>query len=106
MSKLVINGPARLSGKVKISGSKNAALPIIAATLLTRGENTLENIPTITDIHNLLTILEGLGAKVKFTGNTLEIDNTDINGNDPDPDLVRNMRASILLIGPLLSRNK
>lgn len=106
MSKLVINGPAKLSGTVKISGSKNAALPIIAATLLIRGKNTLENVPNITDIHNLLKILEKLGAKIKFVGNKLEIDNTGINGNDPDPNLVRNMRASILLIGPLLSRNK
>ncbi|MEK7447448.1 MAG: UDP-N-acetylglucosamine 1-carboxyvinyltransferase [Patescibacteria group bacterium] len=106
MSKLVINGPAKLSGTVKISGSKNAALPIIAATLLTRGKNTLENVPNITDIHDLLKILEKLGSRIKFTGNTLEIDNTAINGNNPDPTLVRNMRASILLIGPLLSRNK
>ncbi|RJO59959.1 UDP-N-acetylglucosamine 1-carboxyvinyltransferase [candidate division WS5 bacterium] len=106
MSKIIIEGPARLKGKVKISGSKNAALPIICATLLTKGKNTLENVPNIADIHNLLKIIEKLGSKIKFEGNTLEIDNTNINGNDPDEDLVRNIRASILLIGPLLSRNK
>lgn len=106
MSKLIINGPARLHGKVRISGSKNAALPIIAATLLTKGKNTLRNVPDITDIHDLLEIVEKLGAKVTFSGNTLEIDNSDINGKDPDSNLVRNIRASILLIGPLLARNK
>lgn len=106
MSTLVINGPARLSGKVRISGSKNAALPIIAATLLTKGKNILRNVPDITDIHDLLEIVGKLGATVKFSGNTLEIDNTNINGNDPDPNLVRNIRASILLLGPLLARNK
>ncbi|MDO8507811.1 MAG: UDP-N-acetylglucosamine 1-carboxyvinyltransferase [bacterium] len=105
MATLVINGPARLSGKVKISGSKNAALPIIAATILTKGKNVLKNVPNITDIHDLLEIVEKLGAKINFSGNTLEIDNTSINGNDPDPNLVRNIRASILLIGPLLARN-
>ncbi len=105
MPKLIINGPARLSGKVKISGSKNAALPIIAATLLTKGKNTLENVPNITDIHNLLGILKSLGSEVSFKDNTLKINNENINGNDPDPNLVRNMRASVLLIGPLLSRN-
>ncbi len=106
MSKLQINGPVRLNGTVKISGSKNAALPIIAATLLTRGKNTIENVPDITDIRNLLKIVEKLGGKTKFDHNTLEIDNSLINGHDPDKDLVRKIRASVLLLGPLLARNK
>ncbi len=106
MSKLQINGPARLKGEVKISGSKNAALPIIAATLLTRGKNIIENIPDITDIHDLLKIVEKLGGKIKFQNNILEIDNSLINGHDPDKDLVRKIRASVLLLGPLLARNK
>lgn len=105
MSNLIINGPSKLSGSVEISGSKNAALPIIAATLLTRGTSIIENVPDITDIHNLLKIIEKLGGKVKFTGNTLEIDTSDINGDDPDKHLVMKIRASILLVGPLLARN-
>lgn len=105
MSKLIINGPSKLSGSVKISGSKNAALPIIAATLLTRGKNVITNVPNITDIHNLLKIIEKLGGIVNFEGNTLEIDNSNINGNNPEENLVMRFRASILLVGPLLARN-
>ena len=74
MSKIVINGPAKLHGSVKVSGCKNAALPIITATLLTRGVSKLHNVPDITDIHNLLKIIENLDGKVKFKDNTLEID--------------------------------
>lgn len=106
MVKLIINGPARLSGKVEISGSKNAALPIIAATLLAKGECTLTNVPNITDIHNMLEILQDLGARVVFRENTLKIDATNINGKNPDKKLVKSFRASILLVGPLLARNK
>lgn len=104
MSKIVINGPAKLHGSVKVSGCKNAALPIITATLLTRGVSKLHNVPDITDIHNLLKIIENLDGKVKFKDNTLEIDTTKINGKDPDFNLVKKFRASILLLGPLLTR--
>jgi len=106
MSTLIIEGLAHLKGTVKISGSKNAALPIIAATVLVKGECVLTNVPDITDIHDMLSILKSLGAHVDFKNNTLKIDTTAINGKNPDESLVRKIRASILLVGPLLARNK
>lgn len=104
MSNLIINGPSHLTGTVKVSGCKNAALPVIAATILTNGKNKITNVPDITDIHNLLEILEKLGSKVSFSDNVVEIDNTNIRVKDPDEKLVRKIRASILILGPLLAR--
>jgi UDP-N-acetylglucosamine 1-carboxyvinyltransferase len=106
MEKFVINGPCSLKGEIKVSGSKNAALPIIAATILAKGKYQITNVPMITDIEHLLKILEGIGAKTKFTNNTCEIDSTGINSYEPDAKMVRNIRASILLLGPLLARFK
>jgi UDP-N-acetylglucosamine 1-carboxyvinyltransferase len=104
MEKFVIEGPTNLKGEVKISGSKNAALPIIAATILAEGKFIIKNIPEITDIKNLLNIIEKLGATTKLENNICEIDTTKINSTSPDPQKVQNIRASILLAGPLLSR--
>lgn len=106
MSKIIINGPAKLRGEVKIDGSKNAALPIIAATLLTRGKTVLSNVPEIEDVRNMLNIIEDLGGKIsKVEQNKFEIDTSQINGKDPNEILVRRLRASVLLMGPLLARN-
>ena len=69
MEKLIINGPCKLNGEITVSGSKNAALPILAATLLASGQYTISNVPMITDIEHLLQILEGLGAKISFKKN-------------------------------------
>lgn len=104
MSEFIINGPSKLRGEVKISGSKNAALPIICATLLARGKSVIENVPDIADIRNLLLILESVGAKTKLENNVCEIDATNIINSEPDHKLVKHIRASILLIGPLLAR--
>lgn len=106
MEKLIINGPCRLKGEIAVKGSKNAALPILAATLLASGKFTITNVPMITDIANLLSILEDLGAKVKFEKNICEIDTTNVNSFEPDASKVRHIRASILLLGPLLARFK
>ncbi len=106
MAKIIINGPAKLKGSVKIEGSKNAALPIISATLLTRGKTTLSNVPEIEDVRNMLRIIEELGGTVEIArNNVVTIDTTKINGREPNRILVRRMRASILLVGPLLARN-
>jgi UDP-N-acetylglucosamine 1-carboxyvinyltransferase len=104
MEKLIINGPCSLKGEIKVSGSKNAALPIIAATVLAKGKYRITNVPMITDIEHLLAILEGIGAKTKLVDNVCEIDTTNISSYEPDAKMVRHIRASILLLGPLLAR--
>lgn len=104
MSKFVIQGPCKLTGKVTVSGSKNAALPIIAATLLATGKFRITNVPMITDIENMLYILEDLGAKVTFGNHVVEIDTSEVSSTELDEKKVKNMRASILLAGPLLAR--
>lgn len=104
MEKFIIEGPANLKGEVKISGSKNAALPIIAATILKGGQYQISNVPEITDIKNMLGILNNLGAKTKLHHNICEIDTRKISSYTPEIRKVQNIRASILLAGPLLSR--
>jgi len=95
-----------LNGEITISGSKNAALPIIAATILAKGKYKISNVPMILDIDHMLSILKDLGAKVAFSNNVCEIDTTNLNSYEPDSKKVRNIRASILLLGPLLARFK
>lgn len=106
MEQLIIKGPSKLSGRVKVSGSKNAALPIIASTILFGTTVVLRNVPHIKDVEALLDILNYLGAKTNFRQNVLEIDTKNIKNIDPDSDLVKKLRASILLIAPLLVRNR
>lgn len=106
MEQFLIKGPTGLNGKVKISGSKNASLPIIAATVLISDKVTLRNIPKIKDIMTMLQILKELGAEYEFENNVLVIDTKSIKNTNPDDKLVRNLRASILLMAPLLVRNK
>ena len=103
---MIISGPCQLKGDITVSGSKNAALPILAATILAPGEYTIKNVPMITDIEHLLSILEGLGATFNFENNICKIDTTNVVSFEPDAKKVRNIRASILLLGPLLARFK
>lgn len=93
-----------MEGEVKVSGSKNAALPIMCAALLIKGNVILENVPDIEDIHSMAKILVKFGAKIKFENNIMEIDATSIENNTTPDELVRKMRASILILGPLLQR--
>ena len=107
MEKLIINGGKPLNGRVKISGAKNAVLPIIAATLL--GQDTpskLEDVPALDDVPTLTAVLEQLGVKAEFNPdkNTLLVDGSKIDSCEAPYDLVRKMRASFLIIGPLLAR--
>ncbi|TAN57093.1 UDP-N-acetylglucosamine 1-carboxyvinyltransferase [Patescibacteria group bacterium] len=105
MSKFIIQGGNPLRGKVKISGSKNAATPIIAATLLTREKCVLENVPKIRDVNNLLDILKGMGADVNWLDeHKLEIQCKDIALEKLDRKAVKKMRSSVLLLGPILAR--
>ncbi len=102
--KLKIEGGVRLTGEVDIIGAKNSALPIMAATLLTSGRNILHNIPDLKDVHTMMSMLGVLGAKLKFRKNTLQITIDEVNHVEPPEDLVKQMRASFLVAGPLLAR--
>ncbi len=104
MEKIVITGGERLKGKVKISGSKNAALPIMAATLLTNGVTTLSNIPRLKDVITMARVLRTLGAKVEFKEGRLKIDTTNVDRFLAPYNLVKTMRASFLVFGPLLAK--
>ncbi|HHT9105457.1 MAG TPA: UDP-N-acetylglucosamine 1-carboxyvinyltransferase [Candidatus Wujingus californicus] len=110
MDKIVIEGGRRLEGSVKINGAKNAALPIMAACLLLNGPSRIKGIPNIVDIRTLLEILENLGGKVnRLNGGTLEIIFRDGENEDnytAPYELVRKMRASICVLGPLLSKRR
>jgi UDP-N-acetylglucosamine 1-carboxyvinyltransferase len=103
MPKFVVKGGKSLKGTVKVNGSKNAALPIMCAALLTKEKSTLLNVPDIADIISMMKILEGFGVKTKFGKNTLEIDPKNLRFTNPQNDLICKMRASILLLGPLLA---
>lgn len=104
MSKFKIIGGKPLSGEVTISGSKNATLPILAATLLTDQESVLHNVPDISDVHSFLGLMEQLGAKTSFEEGTVTIDPSALNGQPLTGHQVRKMRASILFMGPLVAR--
>jgi UDP-N-acetylglucosamine 1-carboxyvinyltransferase len=104
MATLKINGGNKLSGTVRIGGSKNAVLPIICATILTEKECVLKNVPDILDVKNLIEILEGIGSKIQYQDRTITIDNSGVNSFKPDKALVKKLRGSILLLGPLLAR--
>jgi len=104
MDALVIQGGRRLSGRVAISGAKNAALPVMAATLLAPGVHRLRNVPDLRDTRTFADVLTKLGARVTFDGNLCTIDSTRIDNCEAPYDLVKTMRASIYVLGPLLAR--
>ncbi len=105
MAKYVINGKNRLEGAVTISGAKNAAVAILPAAILVDGKCRVENVPDISDVRILLDILKDMGAVIEEEdGGTITLDCTNINSTNPNPELVRQMRASYYLMGALLSR--
>lgn len=107
MEKFIINGGKALRGRVKISGAKNAVLPIIAATLLGQDSpSRLDEVPDLDDVHTLSSVLEQMGVRIEFDAdkNTLMVDSSQIISCEAPYDLVRRMRASFLIIGPLLAR--
>ena len=105
MEQLKIRGGIPLNGEVAISGAKNAVLPILAATLLVAGETIIDNVPRLRDVHTFIKVLNAMGAKAAFTGdNQVTVDATDITNPEAPYDLVKTMRASILVLGPLLAR--
>jgi UDP-N-acetylglucosamine 1-carboxyvinyltransferase len=104
MERFFVEGGNRLYGEVKVSGAKNAALKLIAAALLAPGRTVLHNVPRIKDVDTMLAVLEGLGARSGFAGNTLSIDASGVDSYTAPYDLVRQMRASIVVLGPLVAR--
>ncbi len=104
MEKLVIEGGVPLHGEVKVSGAKNAALPLMAATLLCPGEHILRNVPNLRDTRTLIRLLEDLGAQVSRSGDVLSINTTVLRQAEASYELVKTMRASVLVLGPLLAR--
>ncbi|MFH1713472.1 MAG: UDP-N-acetylglucosamine 1-carboxyvinyltransferase [Candidatus Jacksonbacteria bacterium] len=107
MSKFIIQGPKSLKGEYRVSGFKNAATPIIASTLLIQEECILDNIPRVNDVEKMLDILKMLGAKTEWTDkNQVTINTTGAVIKNIDEKLIKTMRSSILLVGPMLSRFK
>ena len=104
MDYLQIVGPTKLSGSVDISGAKNAALPLIAMTLLAKNEVTINNLPNVVDIKTLVKLLSNLGATVDLQKESVKINTCSLTNTKATYDIVKTMRASILVLGPLLSR--
>ncbi|OYD54994.1 UDP-N-acetylglucosamine 1-carboxyvinyltransferase [Thauera propionica] len=104
MDKLLIEGGARLSGEIAISGAKNAALPILCTALLTAEPVTYTNVPQLKDIGTLLALLGQMGVKVERAGDTVTLDASGLNNPVAPYEMVKTMRASILVLGPLVAR--
>ena len=104
MQKLEVFGANKLKGQIKISGSKNASLPILAATLLSRKKVYLKNLPRVKDIETMVNLLQSLGSKINFSKNDLVIDNKTQSKSFASYSLVKTMRAGILVLGPLLAK--
>jgi UDP-N-acetylglucosamine 1-carboxyvinyltransferase len=104
MDKIVVEGGHRLKGEVKISGAKNAALPILISSLLTDGVNTYSNVPQLMDIESTKILLSNLGADISSKGDVVKINAGNVDNHEAPYDLVRKMRASILVLGPLVAR--
>ncbi len=106
MDKIIVEGGHRLCGEVRISGAKNAALPILISSMLADGVNTYANVPNLRDIDSTLLLLSNLGARIETSGDTVQIDAGGLNNFEAPYDIVRKMRASILVLGPLVARLK
>ncbi len=104
MNKILVNGGRRLSGEIRVSGSKNAALPLIFASMLTSGESVFLNVPRIGDVFVALDIMRELGAEMSFTENRLVINTEHLKYSPPSPSLISKIRASTYLIGASLAR--
>ena len=104
MAKIIVKKSNPLKGTVKIDGAKNAVLPIIAATLLGKGKSVIREVPNLRDVHVISDLLRHLGAEVEYSDKTLVVDATNISTCEAPYELVRKMRASFLVMGPLLAR--
>jgi len=105
---ILVKKSTPLTGEVLLSGAKNAVLPIMASLLLTSGVSILKNVPRLTDVEFMVTLLQELGAKVvcNYDQNILIVDTTDVHKWQVSENLMKKMRASIVVLGPLLARFK
>lgn len=104
MNKIIIEGGKPLNGTITVSGAKNAALPLMAATLIAPGRHVLHNVPDLRDTRTMLKVLETLGTKWTRDGTTVNLDTTELTGDEAPYELVKTMRASVLVLGPLIAR--
>ncbi len=105
MDEIIIEGSQRLEGELEISGAKNAVLPIMAAMILTTGQNKISGVPRVRDVTTMLHLLNDLGGRTEeFEEDRISLDTTEINNYEAPYDLVSTMRASCLVLGPLLAR--
>jgi len=104
MDEILVRGGKKLSGTVVANGSKNAGLPVLAATLLADGDYLIKNIPNLSDIRTMIKLLKQIGSEVEFTDHELRITTKGIKNFEASYDLVKTMRASIYVLGPLLAR--
>jgi UDP-N-acetylglucosamine 1-carboxyvinyltransferase len=104
MDKLVINGGKKLNGSISVSGSKNAVLPMMAASILADGKYVIDNVPKLRDVRTMAKIVEGTGVSIQIGDHRLTIENRGGGKCEAPYDLVKTMRASIYVLGPLLSR--
>lgn len=104
MDKFIVDGPSLLNGSVAISAAKNSVLKLLAATLLIPGEVTIKNVPNLNDIKTMLKLLTQLGAKIQYVGSDVIINCAQVKETKAHYDIVKTMRASILVLGPLLAR--
>lgn len=106
MDKILVQGGRKLKGSVNVSGAKNAALPILVSALLGDGTSSFANVPNLRDIQSTMQLLTHLGARCRMEEHTVQVDGAGLNNHEAPYDLVRKMRASILVLGPLVARLK
>lgn len=104
LDKIIVTGGKKLSGEVRISGAKNSVLPIIVATLLAEGRCVLEDVPRLADVNIIKDVLVSLGSDISFTENTMVADGASVNKVQAPVEYIKKMRASVLIMGPLLAR--
>jgi len=104
MEIILIEGGKSLKGEIKVSGAKNAVLPLMASCILNSGINSFTNVPDLADVRTMVELLQILGAKIEFENGNMTIDSTGINKWEAPYDLVKTMRASVLVLGPLIAR--
>tara|TARA_B100000959_G_C14903969_1_gene592170 strand:+ start:135 stop:1385 length:1251 start_codon:yes stop_codon:yes gene_type:complete len=104
MDKFIIKGGKQISGEVDISGAKNAVLPLMTAALLVDGTTTISSVPDLRDTRTMMRLLKIIGADVSFVGNSMSINASKVNNLEAPYDLVKTMRASFYVLGPLLAR--
>lgn len=104
MSRLIVNGGNPLNGSIRANGAKNSILPILAATIINGGENIIHNCPDLKDVHSAIAILRHLGCRVEYSGGTIVVDSAGMDRWDIPDDLMREMRSSVIFLGPILAR--